>query len=258
MNAVLEEREESRADPLLRFRSAAAGDLRLLALLQDRELDRDLVLNLWKDCYEDFLGLRLVSEQGRDAMNQFRLGLTDLPTELNRESLDILAVEYADIFLNNSYGASPCESVWIDEDGLIMQEPMFQVRAWYARFGLQVEDWRKRSDDHLVNQLQFLAYLLDPEAGNCDLSEVARFMDEHLLRWVPGFAERVSNRCRTRLYEGLVRLNAAYLSEVRDLLAEATGEPIPSTEEIDERMRPKVSVAVDVPGPYVPGAAPSW
>ena len=44
----------------------------------------------------------------------------------------------------------------------------------------------------------------------------------------------------------------------QDLLAEATGEPVPSAEEIDERMKPKVSVAVDLPGPYVPGAAPSW
>jgi TorA maturation chaperone TorD len=257
MNAVLDE-GEARTAPLLRFRSAAAEDLRLLALLQDRELDRDLVLTLWKDCYEDFLGLRLVSGEGREAMNLFRLGLTDLPTELSEKTLDILAAEYADIFLNNSFGAFPAESVWIDDEGLAMQEPMFQVREWYGRFGLAVEDWRKRTDDHLINQLRFLAHVLDSEAGNGDLSEAARFMDEHLLRWIPGFAERVGERCQTRLYAGIVRLTAVYLSELRDLLSEATGEPVPSVEEIDERMRPKVAVTVDLPGPYVPGAAPSW
>ena len=28
------------------------------------------------------------------------------------------------------------ESAWMDEDGLIMQEPMFQIREWYARYGI--------------------------------------------------------------------------------------------------------------------------
>jgi TorA maturation chaperone TorD len=257
MNAVLKEGEAGTAS-LLRFRSAAAGDLRLFALLQDRELERGLVLSLWKDCYEDFLGLKLVSGEGREAMKLFRLGLTDLPTELSDQTLDILAVVYADIFLNNSFGAFPCESVWIDDEGLAMQEPMFQVREWYGRFGLEVEDWRKRTDDHLVNQLQFLAHMLDADAGNGELSDLANFMDEHLLRWVPCFSERVSSKCQTRLYAGLAQLTAAYLIELRQLLAEATGEPVPSAEEIDERMRPKIGVAVEVPGPYVPGAAPSW
>jgi len=257
MNAVLEEGDAGTAS-LLRFRGAAAEDLRLFALLQDRELERGLVLSLWKDCYEDFLGLKLVSDEGREAMKLFRLGLTDLPTELSDQTLDILAVEYADIFLNNSFGAFPCESVWIDDEGLAMQEPMFQVREWYGRFGLEVEDWRKRTDDHLVNQLQFLAHMLDADTGNGELSEVGNFMDEHLLRWVHSFSERVSSKCQTRLYAGLVQLTAAYLTELRELVAEAVGEPVPPAEEIDERMRPKIGVAVEVPGPYVPGAAPSW
>lgn len=244
--------------PLLRFRSAAAVDLLSLAVLQDKELDQGLVQALRQDCREDFLGLVLVSEAGQVAMGLFRQGLIDLPEELTDQTLDILAAEYADIYLNNSLQAFPCESVWLDHEGLTMQEPMFQVREWYGRFGLQVEDWRKRTDDHLVNQLRFAAHMTATDAGNAALSDVARFLDEHLLRWIHEFAERVSNRCQTHLYAGLVQLTAAYLSELRELLAAATGEPIPSREEIDERMRPKDSVAVDLPGPYVPGTAPSW
>lgn len=224
MSAVVKG-SDGRITPLLRFRSAAAEDLRLLAFLQDRELDLDLVMGLRQERHADFLVLRLVTEEGREAMKLFRLGLTDLPTEPSDEDLDILAVEYAHIFLNNSFDASPCESVWIDDEGLTMQEPMFQVRAWYERFGLQVEDWRKRADDHLVNQLVFLAHVLDPEAGDAHLTEVTRFMDEHPLRWIQGFAGRVGSRCQTRLYAGLVRLTAAYLAELRDLLAQATGAP---------------------------------
>jgi len=243
---------------LLRFRGAVAEDLGLLALLQDRELERDLLAGLRAGCGEDLLGLELAGEEGREAMGLLRLGLADLPAELGDETLDVLAVEYADIFLNNRLGASPCESVWIDEDGLAMQEPMFQVRSWYKRFGLQVANWRKRADDHMVNQLRFLAYMLDPAEGNADLRDVARFMDEHLLRWIRGFAERVGNRCRTRLYAGLARLIAAYLTELRELLAEVTAEPIPSAEEVDARMRAQGADGMDAPRPYVPGVVPSW
>jgi putative dimethyl sulfoxide reductase chaperone len=252
------DKEEARTATLLRFRSAATQDLLLLALLQDSELQPDLLVALRQACFDDLLGLRLVSEEGQEALTLLRQGLADLPKELTDQVLDILAAEYADIYLNNSFGAFPCESVWIDEEGLTMQEPMFQVREWYRRFGLEVEDWRKRTDDHLVNQLRFLAHMLDSDAGNADLSDAACFLDEHLLRWSHGFAERVGGRCQTRFYSGLVTLAAAYLSELRELLAEATGEPVPSAEEIDERMRPKVGVAVDLPGPYVPGVAPSW
>jgi TorA maturation chaperone TorD len=249
---------EARKAPLLRFCRAAAQDLLLLALMQDRELKKDLAFALREDCLEDFLGLRLVSDEGREALALFRRGLGDLPAALTGKTLDLLAAEYADIYLSNSFGASPCESVWVDDEGLIMQEPMFQVRKWYRSYGLEVEDWRKRTDDHLVNQLRFLAHLLDPDEGDGDLSAVAGFMDEHLLRWIHGFAARVGERCQTRLYAGIVRLTAAYVSELRDLLAEATGEPVPSTEDIDQRLRPQVAVAVAPPGPYVPGAAPSW
>jgi TorA maturation chaperone TorD len=259
MNAVLKPIEtDQRSDVLARFRTAVAGDLLFLALLHDRELDRGGILALWEDCYEDFLGLMLRGERGRQALSLFREGLTDIPTALGDRTLDMLAAEYADIYLNHGFGASPCESVWLDDDHLTMQEPMFQIRTWYARYGLAVEDWRKRTDDHLVNQLRFLAHLHDPATGDQGLADAARFMDEHLLRWIDDFAARVANRASMRLYAGLAALTAAYLGELREMLAAVAEVPIPSPEEIEERMKPKVAVAVDPPSPYVPGVAPSW
>ena len=175
------------------FRVAAADDLRLLAALHDRELDSARLMALWQECYEDFLGLRLVGEPGRRALALLREGLTDIPASLGAESLDRLAADYADIYLTHGLRASPYESVWLDEESLVMQAPMFDVRAWYGRHGLVVPDWRERNDDHLVHQLQFLAHLLAPDEGEgADLAEVARFLDDHLLLWIDRFAERVA------------------------------------------------------------------
>jgi TorA maturation chaperone TorD len=249
---------DDQPDPLVRFRRAAAEDLLFLAMLHDREIGREQIGDLREHCDENFLGLRLQGERGREALSLFRRGLTDVPAALGDQILDILAAEYADIYLNHSFGASPCESVWLDDDHLIMQVPMFQVRGWYQRYGLAVEDWRKRTDDHLVNELQFIAHLLNPRAGDQGLADACQFMDEHVLRWIGDFAHRVGSRASTRFYAGLAELTAAYLEELRDILATVTGTPVPSAEEIEERMRPKQEVAVDAPGPYIPGVAPSW
>jgi len=259
MSAAAEAVTETVAqDSLEVFRELVAEDLMTLAVLHDRELDRERILSLWEVAYDGFFGLRLQSHENREALDLFRDGLTDIPGVLDAGTLDLLAAEYADIYLNNGFGASPIESVWIDEDGLIMQEPMFQVRDWYRRFGLAVPDWRNRTDDHLVHQLQFLSRLLGPEAEEGHLPEAARFMDEHLLRWIGEFAQRIAQRSSTRLYAGLALLTAAYLEELRELLVELTGEARPSPEEIEERMKPKLSVPVNGPAPFVPGAAPSW
>lgn len=257
MNAVLKELAPSEG-PLERFRQTVAEDLALLARLHDRELDRELILELWTHCYEDFLGLRPGNKRARQAVELFREGLTDIPAACGPEALDTLAADFASIYLTHAISASPCESVWLDEDHLSMQEPMFQVRGWYRRHGLAVADWRLRTDDHLVNQLQFVAHLMTADADGVGLEEAARFLDEHLLRWIDDFAVRVASRCETRLYAGLALLTAAYLDELRELLAQILGTPRPSAEEVAERLRPDRPGPVEVEGPYLPGVAPSW
>jgi TorA maturation chaperone TorD len=73
-------------------------------------------------------------------------------------SLDELAADYAAIYLNNSLGASPYESVWLSDDHLACAAPMFELRELYAAAGLRAADWRSRFDDHFVLQLQYLQH----------------------------------------------------------------------------------------------------
>jgi TorA maturation chaperone TorD len=239
------------------FCRAVVDDLLTLATLHDRELDRDAIHGLWEIGYEDFLALRLESDQAQDALMLFREGLTEIPTALCQETLDQLAADYADIYLNFGLRASPCESVWLDQDNLAMQGPMFAVRDCYRRHGLAVEDWRKRTDDHLVNELRFVAHLIESEEEG-HIREAARFMDDHLLRWIDQFASRVAQRAATRLYAGLALVTATYLDELRDLLALLLEEPRPSAEALDAPLDAESAASIPVEGPYLPGVAPSW
>jgi TorA maturation chaperone TorD len=217
------------------------NDLRLLADLHAIELTRERIQEL--------------QAIGFPAAQQFP---QDIPDSL----LDALASDFADIYLNGSFHGSPQESVWIDDEELVCQQPMFEVREWYARHGLEVPNWRKMADDHLVNQLLFIAFLLDKAVTEDKpqvLEETARFMDEHLLRWLLPFAKRVAERCETDFYASLVLVTAMLGDHIRDVLAGILASPRPSHEEIETCMKARQLAAIQPqPMHYYPGSAPSW
>ncbi len=245
------------ADLLTQFRSAVVQDLTMLAVLHDAEPDQALISSLKDTDFPCGLGLKLESEPGREALSLMAEAVKSLPEPTGREYLDELACDYADIYLTHAYQASPDESVWIDEEHLEHQEPMFQVREFYRRHGLAAPNWRKRADDHLVLQLQFLVHMFDPEKSTDELQEAARFMDEHLLRWVMRFAKRVASRCRTTYFAGVALLTAGYCEELRDVLIKILGEPRATPEEIKERLKPEQK-AREISVQYMPGMGPSW
>jgi TorA maturation chaperone TorD len=238
------------------FRNGVALDLMTLAQLHDRELDGQTIASLKQDRFPESLAFRLESTPAKEVLSALTAILGEMV--LDSERSDELAADFASIYLTHGIGASPCESVWLDEDGLAMQKPMFEVRESYARLGLSAPDWRMRPDDHLVHQLQFLAELFDHEDPSA-VSEAARFLDEHSLRWVPDFARRVAQRSATPFYAGLGMLTSYYLDELRDALALILSEPRPTAEEVEQRMKqPVEDVPLPMPGAYVPGSSPSW
>jgi TorA maturation chaperone TorD len=249
-----EKKAKTERDLLAEFRQAVAHDIMTLAVLHNEELAVELASQLVSQQFPAGLQFQLISEKGKEAEKLLHDSIQLLDGTIDTSTLDELAADYASIYLTHSLRASPYESVWIDEEGLAMQEPMFQVREDYRRHGLAVRDWRKRSDDHLVFQLHFVSHLLETGAK---LEEPADFLDEHLLRWLPDFATRVATRCSTPFYAGLCAFTASYMDEVRDALSVILGKTRPTAEEIEQRMKPVATVKLPEPK-YAPGTAPSW
>lgn len=245
-------------DSRARFAEAVADDLDMFAVLHAQELSAARIAQLRDAGFPNNLGLSLTQGDGVDALLLLEEAMRVLPEPPDTATLDRLAADYAAIYINNTLRAAPAESVWIDEEGLAYQQPMFQIRDWYRTHGLAAQDWRKRPDDHLVLQLQFVAWLLRRgTSGSSELEEIARFLDEHLLRWLTDFARRVAARCDTAFYAGLCLLTAAHVERLRDVLAQVTGVGRPTPEEIAARLNPaRPAGQVDVP--FVPGVAPSW
>ncbi len=217
------------------YRKAAALDLRLLAWLQSHELDEKSFLALKSHPFGHHMALEPASEQAHRALQLIDNGWPLIGTGDAGRATDILAADFAAIFLTYKLRASPCESVWFDDEHLMRQKSMFDVRAWYERYGMRANDWRCLPDDHICLQLEFIAHLLDDR--RLELEEIARFLDEHLLRWVDDFARRVSERCETLFYAALVPLCAASIEELRDAIELATGYARPQEDREENHLK---------------------
>lgn len=246
------------------FCRMVASDLRLLADIHAVELTRERMQELQAMEFPAVLALNPASQPFSAALQQMEDCVKGWPADLPASLTDELATDFADIYLNGTLHGSPNESVWVDDEELTCQQPMFDVREWYARHGLEVPNWRLMVDDHLVNQLLFIAYLMEKAAENNDqqqalLTETALFMDEHLLRWLLPFGQRVAARCTTAFYGSLCLLTAFYGEQLRDLLADILDVARPTHEEIEARMKSRqLSATTPQPVKYYPGTAPSW
>jgi putative dimethyl sulfoxide reductase chaperone len=250
------------------LRKALVEDLDQLIRLHDRELDTGILAALKAAAFPNGLALSAADEAGRTAHSNMAAALHDMP------SLDELAADYAAIYLNNSFGASPYESVWLSDEHLACDRSMFELREIYAVAGWQVSDWRSRFDDHLVLQLQYLRQVLASAApqgylsprprclrGAVDPEKLAVFIDQHLGYWLPDWAQRVSAHCNTAFYAALAELTYVWLLRFRELLGEIYDLPLLSREEMVVLINRKLALdkAEIAPIRFVPGIqGASW
>lgn len=208
------------------FREAVSDDLAMFARLHDRELDAEIAVALKESRFPEGLGLRLTRDSAQAALAAMAKAVAEFPEKPETAWLEDMAPDYADVYLTHGCRATPAESPWLDPDKLVRQEPMFKVREWYRRHGLAMADWRNRSDDHIVPELQFVTHLI-ASGGEGSLVEAARFLDTHPLNWVEKFAKVVDRHCRTPFYAALAVLTAEYLEGLRDVLTTLAGVPRP-------------------------------
>lgn len=239
--------------------SALVDDLEALIRLHDREMDGMALAAMKAADFPFCLSLPPAGEAGEEAYTNLQAALAAIPQPATGAILDDLAADYAAIYLNNAIGASPLESVWLDNDHLACQHSMFELRELYAAAGLAVSDWRKRYDDHLVCQLQFLRHCLLQEGSNWEA--IANFIDEHLGYWLPDFAGRVTQFGKTDFYAGVAQVTYVWLERLRQLIGEIHALPRPSRETLNDRIRRKLALdkAEVAPIKFMPGVqGPSW
>jgi TorA maturation chaperone TorD len=154
------------------------------------------------------------------------LALLQTWTQANRDgrlNLDELRADYTRLFVGpGKIIAPPWESAQVDEERLTFQEETLAVRAWYARFGLQVVRLYSEPDDHVGLELAFLAHMTqlalaaenDPARQREILAAERAFVAEHVQKWVPGWCAQVVGQARTDFYRGVARVTAGVVAEL--------------------------------------------
>lgn len=246
---------------VMRAGAALADDLMLLARLADREVDADVIEALRSAPVAAWFSLKLDGVEFDEAASLFAQAFAEMPEPVDTGALDELAAEFAAIYLTHHYRASPNESVWRDDEGLERQQAMFAVRAWYQRHGVSAPDWRRRADDHLVHELEFLASLIRDAGTTGALDAAARFLREHPLVWVRAFARTVVMRCRLSFYAGVGLLTAIYLDHLAQVLGETLGcdmTPAPIEGQVGAPSQGATLTCADPASIPVQGAGPGW
>lgn len=250
MSGPVTNAEEVTSEALARM----ADGLDVLVRLHDREVDHALLQEMQTHRVAQGLGELVSSDAAHARVAEIVSVLQEIGVAPGEAVMDNLAAEFADLYLTHGYRVSPSGSVWLTEDKLERQLPMFDVRDWYDHYGISVPNWRVRADDHLVHELQFVAFLCRHGDGVA-ARDAGRFLDLHVLPWLPEFCRRGKERVGQPLYAALLGLTIAYLDDLRSLIEEITGEvrDVRKVATLDTARAPEPEAVA-----YAPGVAESW
>lgn len=206
----MEKGEKRKRSAVARQRSHIYG---LLAMVYRQEMTPDF-LSQMKD--PQFLGV--LSDLGVDWSGDF----LEKPEE---EVLDELAVEYARLFLGPGKHISPHESVHHQREdgqwGQLWGESTVEVKKFIETAGFSYESEFTGMPDHITAELEFMERVTEREgqawaedddnkALYCRKIE-KKFIEEHLLKWIPQFCDKVTEAAEPPFYRDMASLTKHFI-----------------------------------------------
>ncbi len=150
--------------------------------------------------------------------------LLELKNRFEATALSEIRLDHARLFLGPfELAAPPFGSVYLDKERNLMGESTQDAVEIYREAGLDMADSFKNPPDHIVAELEFLAYLCsaramaDPETAE-KLDELKhRFLTRHLNAWIEPFTRKVEQKARTGFYQLLAELTRKAVENRKNL-----------------------------------------
>jgi putative dimethyl sulfoxide reductase chaperone len=196
---------------------------------RQEETAREIICRLLAACYYE-LGPEFAEERVfevlADAASRIDAGLAAHARRLGEafadEALENLHVDYARLFLGPPHAvARPYGSVWLSDEGTLMQDSTMAVLELYRQGGFEIDEDFRELPDHVAAELEFLYLLIFREnqarrTGRRDDWTVTaalrrRFLDEHLGAWIGPFAAAIDSAATTGFYRELARLTDRFV-----------------------------------------------
>jgi putative dimethyl sulfoxide reductase chaperone len=145
--------------------------------------------------------------------------------ENHAELIEQLSVEFASLFYG--MGINPVnviESVYLGEEQILYETPYFQVVELYRLFDYEKLPNFNEPEDHIANELDFLAFQLRSAAWALEkgdendfkerVNAAKDFVDNHLNRWAPDFCTAVLKATQNLFYRAGAYLTLGMLMQL--------------------------------------------
>ena len=138
--------------------------------------------------------------------------------------LEPLKVDFAKLFAGPyTLPAAPYGSVYLEGERKMMGNSTQDARERYREAGLDIARTFKDAPDHISAELEFMYYLIFKEIeafANSDIEKAIgfiqrqkSFLEDHLMAWVPEFANSIIENAENSFYPNLARATETFLKE---------------------------------------------
>ncbi len=169
-----------------------------------------------KISFSDSIALDEELSEGFRVLNEFmekRKGKRKTVDELYEDLVD----EYTLLFIGpHRLPVQPYESWWID--GKLMGQSLLEVKKACREAGVAKSKDYAEPEDHIAFELKFMHHLceLGFSAGNEEkrrecLNLQKKFLNDHLLKWVPDFCDALYEYKQSDFYKGVAKLTKGFL-----------------------------------------------
>lgn len=207
---------------LMNMRARTYG---MLARLFREEVDQETLKELQR--------MRFPLATGNSEVDEGYHFLYDYLKRAWDDSVTELAIDYVRTFIGhgvNGYSAAyPFESVYTSERRLLMQEARTEMLQALRENDLKRGAWNE-GEDHVALEFEFMQRMslrtveslraADEDAAIDTLKIQQRFLQDHLLNWLPMLVIDMRQFSRTLFYQGLGTLALGYVEEDDTVLVE--------------------------------------
>ena len=158
----------------------------------------------------------LFSEDVSDPLLKLKDAVDKIDLHSEQEIEDLIW-EYTRLFIGPyKLPCPPWESVYTSGKKLMMQEAYDEVQDFYSEVGLKIGN-PNIMIDHIGAELNFLAVLHekmdgDPEKKLFYMDIAKRFLNNHLMRWVPQFTSDMEEATNSAFYKALAQVTRDFIA----------------------------------------------
>lgn len=186
------------------------------------EPSEECVVDFWKKGILTQLPVKSMNPRFLKAASQLRDSCKD-----KKLCAGILADDYNRLFPSEGFPLAPLyESVYKDDRITETGKINNSVSEFYDSYGWISKFRGKKADDHLGIEILFLTRLIEKylviDDNVCQIemrNEILRFIDQHIMTWIPKWNEQMQEHATTLCYKGIGTLIYACIEDISSVLS---------------------------------------